>query len=186
MTDVIQDQASHLAELTNRLLRTAKLETGETILRKRPIALSDVIEAALSELRIEADVDRVQITFHGEAGTISLDESLIQMAIVQLVSNALKYSPGGTPVRLNAGRTTSALEISVHNHGTYIPPAERVLVFERYYRSPAVEHSAPGTGIGLSVTKRAIEAHGGHIWIESDPKHGTTFRISIPTEENDS
>jgi two-component system sensor histidine kinase KdpD len=183
LAGVIQNQATHLATLTDRLLRTAKLEDGIAILTLRPTLISAVVHDALDELRTEADMDRVNVTLERLSESFQLDERLMQMALVQLLSNALKYSPGGSPVTLHASVNGSSMEIAVHNQGTYISPAERTLVFERYYRSSSVEHSAPGTGIGLSVVKQAIEAHRGRIWIESDQMHGTTFRISIPAQE---
>jgi two-component system sensor histidine kinase KdpD len=73
----------------------------------------------------------------------------------------------------------SRIVIGIHNHGSYIPPTERDKVFTRFYRSPSVEHRAPGTGLGLSVAKKAIEAHGGKISIESDAQAGTTFVMAI-------
>jgi two-component system sensor histidine kinase KdpD len=106
------------------------------------------------------------------------------MAIVQVLENALKYSPDSARVALKIEVAASDLKISVHNDGSYIPPSERELVFERYYRSPSVKHGAPGTGIGLSVSKRAIEAQSGRIWIESGEETGTTFTISVPIEED--
>ena len=182
LAGVIQNQASYLATLTDQLLRTSKLEAREVRVQKTKVNIPALLESALEELRTEYDISRIKTKFSETIVECSVDAELIRMAIVQLLENALKYSPGSTRVALKVNVTANDLEISVHNQGSYIPPSERELVFERYYRSPSVEHGAPGTGIGLSVSKRAIEAHSGRIWIESNKEEGTTFRISVPLE----
>ena len=102
------------------------------------------------------------------------------MALVQVLENALKYSPDGTRVTLQSRSSAKELTISIHNEGPPIPEREQSLIFERYFRSPSIEHRASGTGVGLSVAKRAIEAHGGQIRVESNLAHGTTFTVRLP------
>ena len=108
------------------------------------------------------------------------DPQLFTMALVQILDNAVKYAPQDSLVQITVGSQGPQTILRVHNHGSYIPPTERNKVFTRFYRSPSVEHRAPGTGLGLSVAKKAIEAHGGKISIESDVQTGTTFVITIP------
>ena len=104
----------------------------------------------------------------------------LAVILVQVFENALKYSPDASKVAVQFDLENSVLAVSVHNEGSYIAPAEQALVFERYYRTEAMQHRAPGTGIGLSVAKHAVEAHGGRIWVESNRNTGTTFRFNIP------
>ncbi len=182
LTTTIQDQANYLATLTDKLLRTAKLEDGEIVVRKHPASITSIVTSALDELRPEYDIERIHTSFPHTIDLLPIDADLMRMATVQLLENALKYSPGNSIVQINAEPQLLSLELSIHNEGTFIPLEERSLVFERYYRSPTVEHRAPGTGIGLSVTKQSVEAHGGRIWIDSDPSCGTTFHITIPLE----
>jgi two-component system sensor histidine kinase KdpD len=177
---VIQNQASHLATLTDKLLRTSKLEARDFILQKKKVDLVPIVESVLEELRVEHDVSRIVTKYPGIGAVAEVDVDLMRMAFTQLIENALKYSPGSSNVHLGIVVLPESLTISIHNEGSYIPPAERELVFERYYRSPSVEHGASGTGIGLSVTRKAVEAHSGRIWIESDREKGTTFHMSIP------
>jgi two-component system sensor histidine kinase KdpD len=103
------------------------------------------------------------------------------MALVQILDNAVKYAPQDSLVQISVNSLGPQIIVRIHNQGSYIPPAERSKVFTRFYRSPSVEHRAPGTGLGLSVAKKAIEAHGGKISIESDVQAGTAFVIAIPT-----
>ena len=182
LTTVVQEQANYLATLTDKLLRTAKLEDNEIVVRKHPASIASIVTSVLDELQSEYDVERIHTSFPHTIEPLLIDADLMRMATVQLLENALKYSPGNSIVQLSAEQQPLSLEMSIHNEGTFIPPEERSLVFERYYRSPTVEHRASGTGIGLSVTKQSVEAHGGRIWIDSDHSRGTTFHITIPLE----
>lgn len=182
LAGVIESQASHLATLTDKLLRTSKLETRDILLQKKSVDLRAIFDSVLEELRTEYDVTRVSTKYSDRVARCEVDVDLIRMTLVQLLENALKYSPGTSTVVFKIDVHPGSLDVSIHNEGSYIPPAERGLVFARYYRSPSVEHGAPGTGIGLSVAKKAVEAHSGRIWIESDEEEGTTFHVSIPTE----
>ncbi|SEB43713.1 ATP-binding protein [Terriglobus roseus] len=176
---VIENQASYLSELTDKLLRTAKLESREVVLHTQKTHLQDVIETAIGELRSAHDTTRLQ--FKGITDTdVRLDPALFRMVLVQLFENALKYSTDGTNIRVRFDVAKGSLTMSVHNEGSFIPAAEQSLVFQRYYRTEAMQHRAPGTGIGLSVAKQAVESHGGRIWVQSDKDRGTTFYITLP------
>lgn len=179
LAQVIESQASYLAELTDRLLRTAKLESAGVLLHTRTTHVSDLIRAVMGELRSIYDVARVHIK--GDmAVDVALDPELFRMVLGQLIENALKYSKDATPITVRLAKTDQSLSISVHNEGSFIALEERELVFERYYRTESMQHRAPGTGVGLSVAKQAVEAHGGRIWAESHHDTGTTFQITVP------
>jgi two-component system sensor histidine kinase KdpD len=102
------------------------------------------------------------------------------MILVQYMDNAAKYSIPGSPIEIAAKESRSEVLISVHNEGPTIRMEDRDRIFERFYRGPDTQHSADGTGIGLSIVKKAAEAHRGHVWVISDEKEGTTFYLSLP------
>jgi signal transduction histidine kinase len=105
----------------------------------------------------------------------------LKLAIKQILNNALKYSPAKEPValRLLNGDRTVALEVTDHGHG--IADEERSRIFERFYRSPSVETKTTGSGLGLSIAKRILQAHKGALTVESRPGQ-TTFRLTLPVE----
>ncbi len=180
LANTIEVQALNIAALTDRLLRTSKLSTQDVTLHRRMLNLQAVYESAIAELPVELSRSRISATFPEGAVTLDGDPEVLRMALVQLLENALKYSPDGSRVQVTVRCTDSDVRISVHNTGTYISPSEHDLVFQRYYRSPSTGHSAPGTGLGLSIAKRAVEMHDGSLNVESDPEDGTTFHLTLP------
>ncbi|SEG00733.1 two-component system, OmpR family, sensor histidine kinase KdpD [Bryocella elongata] len=177
----IEDQAHYIAGLTDKLLRTARLDAKITP-KRRVIDLLELTSDVLHELDSPA-ARRVERTGARNIISVSTDPELLRMALLQVAENALKYSPPESIVTIDLQAEGSYVTIAIHNDGSYIPPEESRLIFKRFYRSPRVEQSAPGTGLGLSVATRAIEALGGTIFLSSDPSSGTTFTITIPSGE---
>jgi signal transduction histidine kinase len=99
--------------------------------------------------------------------------------LVNLVENAVKYTAHGTPIVVAAHQVPGAIEISVHDDGPGIPPEHQLRLFDKFYRANAAT-AVPGAGIGLAISKGLVEAHGGTIWVESEPGSGTTFRFTLP------
>jgi signal transduction histidine kinase len=103
------------------------------------------------------------------------------MILAQYIDNARKYSTPDTTISIAARKSHAEVIISVHNAGPTIRIEDRERVFDRFYRSTELKDSVPGTGIGLSVVRKAAEAHHGHVWVISDEREGTTFFLSLPT-----
>ena len=106
--------------------------------------------------------------------------------LTQYVDNAAKYAHAGTTVTIRAAEHSSEVIFSIHSVGPVIPAADHERIFDRYFRSSIPANKAPGTGIGLSIAKRAAQAHGGHVWVTSDGKKGTTFFASLPSARQES
>jgi two-component system sensor histidine kinase KdpD len=105
------------------------------------------------------------------------------MVLTQYIDNALKYSAPDTPIGVAARKGMSEVVISVQNVGSTVRMEDRERIFDRFYRGANLKDSVPGTGIGLSVVKKAAEAHSGHVWVISDREKGTTFFLSLPIIE---
>nr|WP_255551077.1 ATP-binding protein [Granulicella sp. dw_53] len=180
LVDLIDGQTSRLSALTDKLLRTNRLELHELKLHRAPINLTELLNTTSSEIGPELDPTRLRTNLTHQSQRIQADPELLSMAFLQVLENALKYSPSSTEVLVSTAFTPETVTVSIHNQGSYIPAEERELIFRRFYRSRAVEHRASGTGVGLSASLRAVEAHGGRIWAESDPATGTTFHIALP------
>jgi two-component system sensor histidine kinase KdpD len=186
LVNLIEREATRLSQLTTRLLRTSQLDPAQVVVREKVVELRPLIQGVLDECATQLKARRVDVSITPGANTVRCDPQLLNLALVQILDNAAKYGIQDSLVRISADRSGSQAILRIHNQGSYIPLSERNKVFTRFYRSPSVEHRAPGTGLGLSVAKKAIEAHGGKISIESDAQAGTTFVIAIPayTEEH--
>jgi two-component system, OmpR family, sensor histidine kinase KdpD len=180
LIDLINQEATRLSQLTTRLLRTSRLELSRIVLHEKLIDVRTLIHGVLEECAFQLRSRVVDVSVASEMTSVRGDPQLLTLALVQILDNAAKYSPQDSRVQISAASSGSQAILRIHNEGSYIPPAERNVVFTRFYRSSSVEHRAPGTGLGLSVAKKAVEAHGGKISIESDVQAGTTFVIAIP------
>ena len=180
LVDLINREATRLSQLTTRLLHTSRLDPSQFVLREGAIDARTLIEGVLDECAVQLKSRHVDVSIMPEAAKVRCDPQILNLALVQILDNAAKYGFQDSLVRISADCSKSQAVLRIHNQGSYIPPTERNKVFTRFYRSPSMEHRAPGTGLGLSVAKKAVEAHGGKISIESDVQTGTTFVIAIP------
>ena len=176
---VIESQATYLSGLTDKLLRTAKLEACDVRVQPRATSLSAMLTVVLAELRTAYEVSRVHVVGL-PSRSVWIDPDLLQLIFAQVLENALKYSSTDSSVEVRFSEPDDVFAFSVHNQDSFIPAKEQALIFERYYRANATEHKASGTGIGLSVTRQAVQAQGGHIRVESTAAEGTTFYIWLP------
>ena len=181
LANIMNQEAIQLAALTNKVLRTARLDGSEMKVAYRELMPISFVEGC--KRKCERDFARhpLRIAIE-ELGDRQLwaDEELLGMALAELLDNASKYAEPETPIYLKIAATDTELVISVRNEGSYIAPSERERVFDRFYRSPSSKYKVPGTGIGLSVAKRIVEAHHGRIWIEGELDTGTTVFLTVP------
>ena len=178
---LIDEQAGLLSDLTTRLLTTARLDAGEVTIHAEPVGVASLIEEVVASLRDRLASMKVSIDIKKENMVLCCDRQLIVMLLTQYIDNACKYSIFGTAITIRAVQSRKELIFSVHSFSPDIPLADRERIFDRYYRSSTYSNRAAGTGIGLSVAKRAALVHGGNVWVTSDEQDGTTFYASIPT-----
>jgi two-component system sensor histidine kinase KdpD len=111
---------------------------------------------------------------------IPFDSLLIEQVLVNLLENAIKYTPPGTPIEMTAYVEDSYVLIEVMDHGPGLPPGTELLIFDKFYR--AQPDSVRGAGLGLAICQSIIKAHGGRIWAENRPGGGAIFRFTLPLE----
>ena len=175
--EVITSGARRMEALIRDLVDSARLETGQIHLDLRPVDLG----AYLSDLLARTPaLDTSRIALEVEPGTSALaDPDRIERVVVNLISNALKYSPPGSPVRLSVRRAGDEVVTAVADRGEGITAEELPKIFGRYYRSQRT-HSVEGTGLGLYIARLLVEAHHGRIHAESSPGDGSTFSFTLP------
>ncbi len=180
LVSLINEQTEALNELTTRLLKTARLDGGEVALHAAPVSIGSLIEEVLLTLKDRLASMKVSLEMQDENMVLICDRQLMIMLLTQYVDNACKYSILGTTITIRIAATRAEAIFSVHSYGPVIPMADRERIFERYYRSSNSSNRASGTGIGLSVARRAAQVHGGQVWVTSDEHEGTTFFAAIP------
>jgi two-component system sensor histidine kinase KdpD len=180
LATLIDDETARLNKLCTRLLLTAKLEAEEVGLQVDEVNVRQLIAEVLASRSAEEVRDRIEVNVEEPALTVRVDRALLAMILTQYIDNARKYSTPGTPIVIAARMSHAEVLISVHNVGSTIQIEDRERIFDRFYRAQGSKDSVPGTGIGLSVVRKAAQAHHGHVWVISDQQEGTTFFLSIP------
>ena len=180
MLTLIDQESERLSQLTSRLLQAARIDRAQV----HPLRLSiaTLVEEVLAGYREQLRGRKLQISIEPPDLTVDADRELLSIGVGQLVDNAAKYSPAGSPVEVSAARQGNEIVISVHNEGPPISAADHERIFERFYRAEESKLRAPGTGLGLSIAKQTAEAHGGRLWVTSEEDKGTTFFFAIPRE----
>jgi two-component system sensor histidine kinase KdpD len=180
LVSLINEQTTALSELTTRLLTTARLDAGEVAIHAEEVSVSPMIEEVVTSLKERLASMKVAVQVDDENLALCCDRQLMIMLLTQYIDNACKYSIFGTTITIRVVVANAEAIFSVHSYGPVIPMADRERIFDRYYRSSNYSNRAPGTGIGLSVAKRAAQIHGGYVWVTSDEHEGTTFFAAIP------
>lgn len=172
-----------LAQLISELLELSRIESGQFTLERRPTDLGAVVAAAAGRLRVQAERDGIALTI--SAGShlpdVELDPDRIGQVVVNLVHNALKFTPPGGRVDVRAERRGGEAVVTVADTGVGISPEVLPRLFERFYKVDKARSEGGGTGLGLAIAKHLVQAHGGRVWAESPGEgRGATFGFALP------
>ncbi len=175
------EEVDRLSRLVGSLLVLSRADAG-AVLRREEMRLIDLVKESASLIEVLADEKSQRIEVHGDAAlTAEVDGLILRQALLNLLDNAIKYSPRGTLVLAEVRGDGGDAIIEVTDRGPGIPEAHRSRVFERFYRVDAARsREEGGTGLGLSITLWAVEAHGGRIELLSEEGKGSSFRIVLP------
>ena len=182
LVTLIDGEAVRLNKLCTQLLKAAKLEAKQSGIERADVNVVDLVHEVLVGHPADAGRNSIHVAVEDSSLTVRADRELLAMILTQYIDNARKYSTAETPIEIAVQARHSEILISVHNFGSMIRIEDRERIFERFYRSPDLKNAVPGTGIGLSVVRKAAEAHHGHVWVISDSKEGTTFYLSLPMD----
>jgi two-component system sensor histidine kinase KdpD len=175
----IADESERMARLVTNLLDIVRLESGAVRLTKVPLAIEDLVGAARAALGARLAGRTVTVSIPPDLPPVPADEVLIQSVLINLLENAAKYTPATTSIVLSARQVDAAVEITVADHGPGIPPEEAARVFDKFYRG-AASAGHRGAGLGLSICRSVVEAHGGRIAFANRAGGGAEFRFTIP------
>jgi two-component system sensor histidine kinase KdpD len=174
-------QAERLNHLVGNLLDMTRLEAGAMRLNREPTDLLDLINAAVNQAKEGTCQNEIQINVPVDPPLVSLDAVLIAQVLTNLLDNACKYSPPGSPITITAWLAENQVAFSVQDSGIGIPEKDLERVFEKFYRVRRQE-TISGTGLGLSICRGIVEAHGGRIWAKNNPDQGVTVSFMLPLD----
>ncbi len=179
----VQEAGQHLLSLINDILDLSKVEAGRMELALAEVSVVDTLERGLTMHQARATRNEISLNLDIEpdVGVVTADERKIRQVVFNLVSNAVKFTPSGGRVDVSARRHDGVVEIAVADTGVGIAPADQDRIFEEFQqaRGPA-DGAHEGTGLGLTLSRRFVELHGGRLWVQSEPGAGTTFRFTLP------
>jgi PAS domain S-box-containing protein len=184
-TDHIHTDALHLLELINDILDLSKIESGRLELHRETFDLASALEETLSSIRLQGMAKSIRIeTKLSIPGPIFADRLRVKQILLNLLGNALKFTPEGGEVQVKGVLRDGFLEISVSDTGIGIPKERHGAIFDKFYQVGSTTKGVrEGTGLGLAITKALVQEHGGRIYLESEPGKGSRFTFTIPLEE---
>jgi two-component system sensor histidine kinase KdpD len=176
----IYNEANRLDMQVRNLLDMTRLEAGAVQLQKEWHPLEEVAGAALTRLEGRLQGHPVRTDFPSDLPLVLIDGVLIEQVLINLLENAIKYTPPGTPIDLSASVVDKAILFEVADRGPGLPAGEEQRIFDKFYRARPTPEG--GVGLGLSICRGIVEAHGGRIWAENRPGGGAVFRFTLPLE----
>ncbi len=175
----IQFGVKQMTVMIEDLTEMARIEGGQLQLTRGPVAMASFLPDFLRRSAIILDVPRIQLEVAAKTPPALADYNRLERIFTNLLSNALKYSAPGTPVLVRVVAQDAEVMVSITDQGRGIPPDDVTQLFQRYYRAKG-EQRAKGIGLGLYITKQLVEAHNGHIRVESEVGKGSTFVFTLP------
>jgi PAS domain S-box-containing protein len=181
LLEMISSQGTRLAQITEEVLLASRLDRGDLPIDRERVDLGELVRMAVQTMR-ENLPESVSLTasFHGNGAAVG-DRDRIEQVLVNLIDNAIKYSPDGGAVTVSTARSEGAVRVEVEDEGIGIPLSEQLSVFEKFYRADPQQKQVPGgTGLGLYICRELVRRMGGSIGVRSRPGAGSTFFFELP------
>ncbi|MCC6614027.1 MAG: HAMP domain-containing histidine kinase [Anaerolineae bacterium] len=182
----MQREIEHLGHLIDDLFELAQMDVGHLALERRPTNLRALVEDTLESLAARAAESYVRLSSNipADLPTMRLATDKIERVLYNLLDNGLRHTPAGGSIDVDVEKRGNEVLLRVRNTGSIIAPADLPHIFDRFYRGENARtphrDGQRGAGLGLAITRGFVEAHGGHITVDSDPEHGTTFTVTLP------
>jgi PAS domain S-box-containing protein len=180
---VAQRSSRRLSRLIDSLLDIDNLEEGEQVLQKTPTSIAVLLKEAVEEIRPVAEAkghEILSVPMDSELPDVVCDEDMIRRVIINLLENAVKFTPSGGQISLAVLEGEDHIQVSVEDNGPGIAAKDKKRIFDKFARVSRKEGRAKGLGLGLAFCRLVVEAHGGEIWVDSEPNQGATFHFRLP------
>ncbi len=181
LIDTAWDEVERLNRFVGNLLEMTRLESGALRLRKEVVEVQDLIGSVAQQMGDRLKEHQLRLDLFAELPPVRIDFMLFSQVLINLLDNAVKYSPAGTLIEVAARQQGGIVEITVLDRGAGIPDQDLTQVFDKFYRVQRPT-GISGTGLGLAISKGIVEAHGGHIWAENRQGGGAALRLTLPAE----
>ncbi|MBU6956905.1 two-component system sensor histidine kinase KdpD [Pseudomonas sp. CVAP len=178
----VGESALRMNTLVNNLLDMARLESGNVVLNRQWQPIEDVVGSALRAIQPILGGRSVQVALEEDLPPVRIDAVLIERILINLIENAIKYTPPGTPISLGASATPESIELWVADEGPGLPRGHEEAIFNKFMRGKK-ESSIPGVGLGLAICRAIAQAHGGTMLGVTRPEGGARFTLRLPREE---
>jgi len=180
LTSIIDEETDRLSLLVSDAVRMAQIDAGQIRLDRRPSVVEELCAAALAQFEPRFEGRALARHFAADLPLVLVDRDLIQLALRQLIDNALKYSPTASPLELTAETRKDYVLIRLRDHGPGIPVKSIEMIFDKFYRKGSGRQQIPGSGLGLHIAREIVRAHGGDLWATSEPGQGAEFHLTLP------
>ena len=181
LLESVRDEADRLNRLVQNLLEMTRLQSGMLELHRDWHPIEEVVGAALRRFGKRLAGRRVDVALAPDLPLVSMDDVLVEQVFINLLDNALKYTPAGTPIRIAATASDERITVEIADRGPGLPRGEEERVFEKFHRGGVT--SERGAGLGLAICKGIVQAHGGRVWAHNLPEGGTAFFFTLPLTE---
>lgn len=176
---VVEEEADRLNGMVEETVDMARVQSGRLQVRRHQLEVSDLVHASLDRMSSLLDGRPVLVDLQPNIPPVHIDPELVGLALRQLIGNAVKYSPPGSGIEIAGQSSPNVITIAVRDEGPGIPQAEMETIFERYYRGTTTHAPISGTGMGLSIARDIIAAHGGRIWAQNRLEKGAEFAFTL-------
>ena len=180
LISIVNEEADRLGRLVTDAIEMARIEAGKIKLNRQTHSVNDLVSRVLRQMRPVTEGRTLSAHVANGLPMVVVDGELIELALRQLLDNALKYSPLASPVELSAELADRGVVISIRDQGPGIPDRDQDRIFEKFYRGSNTRQQVIGTGMGLTIAREVVRAHGGDISVRSTPGQGSEFCISLP------
>lgn len=184
-TKNIDDSNNRMIELVNSLLNVSRIESGRIIVEPVPTNLKQLVQDVVKEIQVQLEgrKQHIILDIHHDLPLILLDQKLMRQVYINLLTNAIKYSPNGSDINMFISKENNTIITQISDSGYGIPHAEQDRIFSKFYRATnAIKKETEGNGLGLYLVKSIIESSKGKIWFTSSEERGTSFFFSIPIQ----
>jgi two-component system sensor histidine kinase KdpD len=177
---VIDEEADRLSGMVTEAIQMARIEAGKLRIDKKPVVVEKLINDIIEQSKTALDGRAVSVQVEPGVPLAEADPDMVHLVLRQLLSNAVKYSPPGSPLTFRVATQNGAIVVSILDRGCGILEADQAHIFDKFYRARDVRTQIPGTGMGLTIARKIVEAHGGTMWVQSQPRQGSEFFFSLP------